>query len=141
MLDFLVLVLGLSLPWAFGVALLSAAYARAVGNPFPPAAWVIGCGWFVGIFATTLLMRGVAAAGMPLSVASIGALLLVITAILAWLAHRSANGSVATMIRRVARALTGSGLKGWQRIVWRLQIAWLALRFAFQIAEVWWRPL
>ena len=58
MLDFLALALGLSLPWVFGAALLAVAYARAAGTAFPPAAWVVGCGWFVGIFSTTLLMRG-----------------------------------------------------------------------------------
>jgi hypothetical protein len=141
MLDFLSLVLGLSLPWMFGVALLTVAYARAAPDASPPVAWVVGCGWFVGIFATTLLMRGVAAAGVPLSIASIGAPLLVATAVLAWLARRHADASVATMIRSVARALGGSGLEGWQRTAWRILVAWLALRFALLLAEVWWRPL
>ena len=81
-LDFLALLVGLALPWTFGIALLGFAYARA-GRP-APAGWLVGCGWLVGIFATTLLMRGVAAAGVPLGVATLGAPLLAATAVLGW---------------------------------------------------------
>ena len=140
MLDFLALIAGLALPWVFGMALLALAYARSPRDP-PPAAWVIGCGWFAGIFATTLLMRGVAAAGLPLSLSSVGAPLFVVTAILLWLANRSSTGSMRSRLRHVGSALAGSGLEGWQRTVWRLLLAWLALRFALLLAEVWWRPL
>jgi hypothetical protein len=141
MLDFLALALGLSLPWVFGAALLAVAYARAAGTAFPPAAWIVGCGWFVGIFSTTLLMRAVAAAGVELSFASVGAPLLIVTATFVWLARRSAANSAMMMLRSVGRALAGSDLQGWQRTVWRLLVAWLALRFALLLAEVWWRPL
>ena len=82
MLDLLALVIGLALPWTFGIALIALAYARTP-HASPPVGWVVGCGWFVGIFATTLLMRGVAAANVPLSIASIGAPLLAATAVLA----------------------------------------------------------
>ena len=38
-------------------------------------------------------------------------------------------------------ALAGAHLGGWQRLAWRLLVAWIAVRFALLFAEVWWLPL
>ena len=138
MLDFLALMLGLALPWAFGTALLAAIYRRA--DP-PPLSWLFGCGWFVGIFLLTLAMRGVSAAGIRLSIASVGTLLLIATALALLVALRANPRSLASGIRAALRALAGEGLEGWQRTVWRVIVAWLAIRFALLFAELWWRPL
>ena len=81
MLDFLALALGLALPWAFGIALLAGLYrfVHKDGADPPPASWLVGCGWFVGMFLLTLAMRGLSAAGIRLGIASVGVPLLVVT--------------------------------------------------------------
>jgi hypothetical protein len=138
MIDFFALLVGLALPWLFGGALLSLAYRYAAGDDPPPAAWIVGCGWFAGMFLLTLLMRGVSAAGMSLGIATVGIPLAVATAVVAWLALR---GVSSTSLRSVAYALAGRDLAGWQRAVWIALVAWLALRFGLLAAEVWLRPL
>lgn len=141
MLDFIRLFLGLTVSWALGVALLALVYARhARGDP-PPYAWIVGGGWFIGIFATTLVLRAVSAAGLPLTLTSTAIPLLVATVVLGWMAARRADGPVTAVVRRVLSALAGEGLVGWQRLAWRLLLAWLGVRFALLFAEVWWRPL
>ena len=139
MIQFLALVLGLALSWAFGTAVVAAMYSRTTLRP--SASWIIGSGWFVGIFATTLLMRGLSAAGVRWSIASVGAPLLVALIAGVWLfrgrlrEHSRASG------KRIVAALSGAHLVGWQRTAWRLLVAWIALRFALLFAEVWWLPL
>ena len=138
MLDFLALVLGLALPWSFGIALLVTIYR---GADAPPRSWVFGCGWFVGIFLLTVAMRVVSAAGLRLSIGSVGTPLLIATALAVLIAFRGGSGKPTDGMRAALRALAGEGLEGWQRTVWRVIVAWLAIRFALLFAEVWWRPL
>ena len=138
MLDFLALMLGLALPWSLGIALLATVYRRADA---PPASWLFGCGWFVGIFLLTLAIRAVSATGIRLSIASVGIPLLIATVLAVLVALRGNTGRLANAIRTSLRALAGEGLEGWQRTVWRLIVVWLAIRFALLFAEVWWRPL
>ncbi len=141
MLDFIVLVLGLALPWAFGIALLAIVY-RQKGRPdAPPASWLIGCGWFVGMFLLTLSMRGLSAAGIRLGIASVATPLVIATALAMLVALRDAPDRLANIARESLRALGGEGLDGWQRTLWRVLVAWLAVRFALLLAEVLWRPL
>lgn len=141
MLDFLALSLGLALPWSFGIALLTIFHGRAGTTDTPPTPWLIGCGWFVGIFLLTVLMRGLSAAGIRLGIASVATPLVVATALAMYFALRGAPGKLANSVRATFAALGGDGLEGWQRGAWRLLAAWLAIRFALLLAEVWWRPL
>ena len=141
MLDLLALLVGFALPWVFGVALLALVYRRLGGAGAPPAAWILGCGWFAGTFLLTLLMRGVSLAGIPLGVASVGGPLLVLTVLCCWLVLRGPGVSPVRAAGRRWSALVGRDLAGWQRAVWLALVAWLALRFALLFAEVWWRPL
>ena len=139
MLEFIALLVGLSLSWAFGAGVVAALYSRSPASP--PQSWIVGCGWFVGIFATTLLMRALSAAGVGWSIASIGAPLLVALLIGGWLARDPVRARFGGFPRRVAGALAGAHLQGWHRVAWRLLVAWIAIRFALLFAEVWWLPL
>lgn len=150
MLDFVALTLGLALPWAFGIALLATGYryagaaaatqGRGARDP-PPASWVIGCGWFVGIFLLTLCMRALSAAGIRLGIVSIAAPLIVAATLSIVVALRASPGKLAGIARESLRALGGRGLDGWQRMLWLAIVAWLGIRFALLLTEVWLRPL
>ena len=139
MIDAIVLFLGLVLSWAFGTAVVASVYARSSAGV--PRSWVVGCGWFVGIFATTLVMRALSIAGVGWSRASIAAPLILVPMLAAWLARSRVRASLEGLPRRLGAALGGAHLAGWQRIAWRLLIGWLAVRFALLLAEVWWLPL
>ena len=79
MIDFLALLVGLGLTWAFGTALVGALYRLAQPGDILPGAWLVGCGWFVGAFATTLVMRVLSSTGIAFSVAGVGMPVLVLT--------------------------------------------------------------
>lgn len=139
MIDFIALLLGLALSWAFGAAVVAAVYSRSPARP--PHSWIAGSGWFVGIFATTLFMRALSAAGVGWSIASIGVPMLVALLIGAWFARGRVREGIGGSRQRMRAALAGAHLIGWQRIAWRLLLAWIAIRFALLFAEVWWLPL
>jgi hypothetical protein len=139
MIDFVTMLAGLALSWAFGVAVVFAVYLRS--HERPPQSWIVGTGWLVGIFGTTLLMRGLSAAGVRWSVASIGLPLLIAVLIGAWLARRRVRELASGLPGRVTAALAGAHLSGWQRTAWRLLVVWITIRFALLFAEVWWLPL
>lgn len=139
MLDFIVVFAGLALSWVFGVALVAAAYSRSAFAT--SRTWIVGLGWFVGMFATTLLMRALSAADIRWSIASIGAPLLIVTVAGAWFARGAFQGRRDSLPRTIGRGLAGMHLAGWQRVAWRVLVAWIALRFALLFAEVWWLPL
>jgi len=139
MLDFIALFIGLALSWAFGTATVAAAYSRSTSSA--PGSWIAGCGWFVGIFATTLLMRLLSIAGASWSTTSIGAPLLVAVLAGLWIARSGVRARIGDFPRRTGAALAGAHLRGWQRVAWRLLVGWIALRFALLLAEVWWLPL
>lgn len=144
MLATLALVAGLLLPWTLGAACIASLHAGRRADSVP-VAWVLGCGWFAGMFLLTLLMRGVALAGVPFSLASVGLPLLGATVLAGWLAWRlwAARTGVRTgdALRNTLRALGGGDLVGWRRIAWRLLLGWLALRYALLLAELWLQPL
>ncbi|HEX4883329.1 MAG TPA: hypothetical protein VFX05_04255 [Casimicrobiaceae bacterium] len=141
MLDLLALACGLGLTWGLGLALVGAAGRLGAAGDTWPLAWRIGLGWFVGVLATTLVMRIVSAAGPAFGVAAVGAPMLAIAALAAWLALRGRPAALRGALREAGRSLRGGDLEGWQRLAWQLIVAWLALRFALLFAEVWWRPL
>lgn len=137
--DFIALLLGHALSWVFGIALLAAAYSRSA--VMPGHAWIVGCGWFVGIFATTLLMRGLSAASVRWNIATIGLPLLAVTLLAAWRGRWLSVERLRAAARRLVHGIAGLHLTGWQRTAWRVLVAWIALRFVLLFAEVWWRPL
>jgi hypothetical protein len=135
--DLLALGAGFALPWLLGAGLLLALPgASAPGR----AAWSLGCGWFVGLFALTLWMRALSLAGIAFSVASIGLPLGVAAIALLVVALRRSPAWRAS-VRRAARALTGAGLEGALRLLWLALLASFALRFALLLNEVLLRPL
>lgn len=136
----LALTLGLGLTWAAGAALVAALYRALPAAEAPPPAWIAGCGWFVGAFATTLVMRALSAAGIPFGPAAIGVPLAVVAALAGGYALRG-RFAPRQALRRAAAGLAGHGLDGWQRAAWLALVGGLALRFALLFAEVWWRPL
>jgi hypothetical protein len=139
--DVVALLLGLALTWALGVALVEALARTSSTVTALPLPWRLGVGWFVGVLLTTLVMRGVSRAGIPFSILSIGAPMLVATLACAAIALRGRAGAPVPGLRGLGSAMLGADLDGWQRLAWRLVVAWLALRFALLLAEVWWRPL
>lgn len=139
MIDAIALLLGMASSWAFGTALVAAVYARSSAGA--PRSWIVGCGWFVGIFGTTLVMRALSFAGVGWSRVSIGAPLILVLILAGWLARSRIRASLDALPRRLSAALGGAHLVGWQRVAWRLLIAWIAVRFALLLAEVWWLPL
>lgn len=139
--DLALLVVGLGLTWMLGIALVAALYRLLPPRATLPPAWLVGSGWFVGAFATTLIMRALSAANVPFGTASIGGPMLALTAAAAFVALRGEPGRVGAGLRHLAGALAGRGLDGWQRTAWVAIVVWLALRFVLLFAEVWWRPL
>lgn len=135
------LLLGLALTWGFGTALVAAVYRVVPPRATPHAAWVFGLGWFVGTFALTLLMRALSAAGVAFGIGSIGGPLVVLTLALGAYAWHGRGIGPGQALRCTFRALAGHGLEGWQKRAWQAICAWLALRFALLLCEVWWRPL
>jgi hypothetical protein len=140
--DALLLALGLALPWGMGIALLAALPAErgeALGTGELP--WLLGYGWFVGMFLLTLWMRVLARLGVPLGLVAIAGPLTVATAVLAWIAWRTRRPRFSDGIRASGRAVLAVDLQSWRRILWLVLLGWLAVRFALLLAEVWWRPL
>ena len=140
--DTLGLLFALLLPYAIGDALLAACVrdGRAWREPgiFP---WLAGAAWIVGTFLLTLVMRGVAMAGLPFSVASIGVPgLAIVTAagLLAW--RRNGEGWRDT-IGIVRDGVAARDLAGAARAAWFVLLAWLALRAAMLLVEVVERPI
>ncbi len=120
----------LLLPWAVGTAWLR------LGWPGRPAgAWAVrlGYGYVLGMLGTTLLMRLVDAAGLPLRFPIIVALLLG----LLLLGLRMGG----TLPWRRAPAAVGEELSGWREALLALLLALLAVRLAGLAMEVYWRPL
>jgi hypothetical protein len=140
--DILLLAFGLALPWLMGTLLLAALpQARADAPTAAEWPWLIGCGWFVGMFILTLWMRVLAKAGIPFGIAAIGGPIVLATTVLGWVARRHRPSPWKRTAVATWHAASGSGLNSWQRVLWLVLLAWLAIRFALLLAEVSWRPL
>ena len=139
----LALACGLILPWFFGWALLRALdWPRpvAAGRPGVQGSLRLGYGYFLGILLLTLWMRALSMAGIGFGRLSIGLpLLAAAAALLAWGARRSPLSW--DRLGETARLLLRPPLPRWQKLVWQLLLAWLAVRLALLAAEVAWRPL
>jgi hypothetical protein len=140
--DILGLLLGLLLLWAFGIACLAAFPGNATRTTHPGGvAWTLGAGGLAGLFLATLWLRALSFSGIHFGVAVIAAPFVVATLALGtWIVRRRRDTTLGGL-RDALTALSGRALDGAARILWRLLLAWLALRFALLFAEVATRPL
>lgn len=129
--------LACALPWVAGAGLLASLATVDRAQPVGAAAWRVGCGWFVGIFVATLVLRVQSRLGVPFGLGSSGVALAML-AVLALVVPLRARRVHA---RGVWQALAGRDLTGWRRIAWWALLAWVAIRFGMLLAEVVWRPM
>lgn len=138
MIDALRLTAAWALVWLFGTALVGTLTAsmRARGPARAEAAWIVGCGFFVGAFGVTLWMRALSLAGLRFSLLAVGLPLTLATLAMGAYLWRG----------RAARA-SGAGPDGSatmtrvERALWAALGAWLALRFLLLLLDVIWTPL
>jgi len=138
------LVLGLLLLCAFGIACLAAIPTKTPRTSQPGAvAWTIGAGGLAGLFLATLWLRALSFAGVHFGVAAIALPIAAATvALVGWIARRGgARDALRGSLRDMGSALSGSSLEGTARILWRLLLLWVAVRFALLFIEVATRPL
>ena len=150
MMDFISLALGLMLVWATGIACLAALPSKSQRLAAPGGiAWMIGTGGMVGLFLATLWLRALSLAGVHFSVAAIALPLVVATLATSYWAARPANRLNAAAFRTTIQdalsdavaAISGRSLDRTRRLLWRLLLAWLAIRFAMLFVEIATRPL
>ena len=148
--DVIALLLGLLLLWAFGVACLAALPNLATRASQPGGIpWIIGAGGMAGFFLATLWLRALSLAGIHFGGVAVALPLLAATLALGgWVASRrrraqddSLRDALARSWSKFGAALSGRSLEGSSRILWRLLLGWLALRFALLFSEVATRPL
>lgn len=141
--DIIALWLGWMAMWGLGIAMLAALHRRPIASGDAGAvAFRAGCGWFVGQFMLTLWMRILAAAGVPFGIATIGAPLVAVGALAAWLVWRRHRVTAVRDFGTTVRALfSNRDLTQPQRVIWFALIAWLVLRFSLLLVEVLRRPL
>jgi len=132
------LILAWAVVWIAGVALVRRVYSAGAADRVPHPAWMAGAGFLAGAFVLTLVMRGVAVAGGPLALRTVGVVMVVLTLAL-WLPE----------LRRVrAWRMAFFDAAGWRsapwpaaRILWYALLAWLAVRYALLLGEVLRQPL
>jgi hypothetical protein len=148
--DIIGLLLGLLLVWSFGIACLAALPRRTPHVDDPGAsAWLVGAGGLTGLFLATLWLRALSLAGIAFGAAAIALPLLAATVALgAWIARRDRQASQDAIGKRMrdalaamAAALYGRALDDKERWLWRLLLAWLALRAVLLLVEVATHPL
>lgn len=132
------LILAWALVWIAGVALVRRVYAAGPADRVPHPAWIAGAGFLAGAFVLTLVMRGVALAGGPLALRTVG-VVMVVLALALWLPE----------LRRVRTwRMSSFDAAAWRaapwpaaRILWYALLAWLAVRYALLLGEVLRQPL
>jgi hypothetical protein len=140
--DLIGLFLGLLLVWAFGITSLAVAASTATGPRLPgDIAWTVGAGGLAGMFLATLWLRLLSLAGVHFSLLAIALPILAATLALGGIAFKRGRGTLRQTLRDAARELSGLPLDRTQRLLWRLLLAWLALRFVLLLAEIATRPL
>ena len=135
------LVVGWLVPWVLGAALIAALPRRQDAPAAGELPWSIGSGWFVGALLLSVWMRVLSAAGVSFGVAAIGAPLLLLSALLVWIAWRRGGCRAGPLLRGAWRGLAGADLPGRRRAAWLALSVWIALRFALLLGEVVTRPL
>jgi len=134
--------IGWLLAWALGIAALLALYRPSTALARPGGIAVIaGCGWFVGQFFVTLWMRLLAIAHVPFGTVPIGAPLVSLTAIAAWIAWRRHGHASLRHVGPALRARPNADVANEHRVLWFALLGWLALRFGLLLIEVLRRPL
>jgi hypothetical protein len=148
--DLIGLLLGLCLVWAFGIASLAALPRKTSRVEERGAtAWMIGAGGLAGLFVATLWLRLLSLAGVHFSAVAIALPLLAATLALGgWTVRRSRHAmrdsfhdSLRNSFFRILADLSGRSLDGAARTLWRLLLAWQALRAALLFTEVATHPL
>src|SRR4029450_4953335 len=144
--DVIALLLGLLLLWAFGIACLAALPNLSTRTNQPGGVpWMIGAGGLAGLFIATLWLRALSFVGIHFSVVAIALPFLAATlARGGWVAlrrRRTPREPLTISWRNIVAALSGRSLDGSARVLWRLLLLWLALRFALLFVEVATRPL
>ena len=148
--DIIGLKLGLLLVWAFGIACVAALPRRTDREDEPgEAAWIIGTGGLAGLFLATLWLRVLSLAGVHFSAMAIALPLLAATLALGpWIVRRrrhTSNVALGTagrgIVLKMAGEFSGRSLEGSARTLWRVLLAWLALRAALLLVEVATKPL
>ena len=148
--DLIGLLLGLALVWAFGIACLAAMPRRAAQAEEPGGiAWLIGAGGLAGLFLATLWLRVLSFAGIHFGIVAIALPLLVATLALGgWAVRRGRRGTPVSVreplrdsLSRMLAELSGRSQSGAARTLWRVLLAWLALRAALLFTEVVTHPL
>jgi hypothetical protein len=139
----LLLVFGLLLPWALGVAaLLALRETRVTKSPPGELAWLAGTGYLVGAIALTLWMRALSAVGIPFGTAAIALPLIAATLLLGYAALRRRRASLRTAMHGMLPLLRAPDeIGGVVRVVWWALIGWMALRFVLLGLDVAWQPL
>lgn len=142
MMEILFLWLGWVLVWIFGIAVAAGLRATRTGWSGPGLiAMTVGCGWFVGQYLLTLMMRALALAGIPFGVGAIGGTIGGLALILAWVAWRRFDGQLAVSSAAAIRGLRGADLAKGTRGICFAVLCWLGLRFALLLVEVVRRPM
>jgi hypothetical protein len=148
--DIIGLLLGLLLVWTFGIACLAALPRRSAHGEEPGgSAWIVGTGGLTGLFLATLWLRALSLAGIAFGAVAIALPLLAATLALgAWVLRRDRPASrdplgnrVRNAMSKMAATLSGRALSDRDRLLWRLLLAWLALRAALLLVEVATHPL
>lgn len=141
--DIVSLFAGNGIVWVAGLALVLLVPVRAgVGiGAHGTTPWVVGCAWFVGTFSLTLWMRTLSLLEVPFSVLAVGAPLALVAIAGMWLARGTARALGIFAGGDHVAVLAGRSLAGWQRALWFVLLAWIALRFALLLTEVLVRPL
>jgi hypothetical protein len=149
--DIIGLKIGLLLIWAFGIVCVAALPRRTARGEDEPGemSWIIGTGGLVGFFLATLWLRVLSLAGVHFSAIAIALPLLAATLALgAWIVRRRRHASSVTpgtagraFLSKMAGAISGRSLDGSARTLWRVLLAWLALRAALLFVEVATNPL
>ncbi len=136
------LVIALALPALLGAALLAACIRDAQAARAPGLSpWILGAGIVAGAFALTLVMRGVALAGVGFGLASIGAPALAAALAAAALAWRRGAGGWRGAAGDARDTLLAADLARHARIAWFALLAWIALRAALLFVEAAMRPV
>ena len=138
MIDALRLTASWALVWLFGIALVGMTMATSHARPRlrADAAWIVGCGFFVGAFGVTLWMRALSLVDLRFSLLAVALPLALATLAMGAYLRRD-------MQRHTPGASPGesAAMTRVERALWAALGAWLALRFVLLLLEVIWTPL
>ncbi len=126
--DVIRVLIGLGLPWVLGSMWLRLRWNK---TEVPPLTLILGYGYVVGLIATTVMMRGINAAGIHFSLVNISVGLLGLIALGRWLNR----GALWPKLRLPSLA------SKWLTLAFYFLLSLIALRFLSLGLEIIWRPL